>query len=263
MSATVLKLRRAALRGLVAVAWAAPALAQAPPETGALRFDARLVPAGAVLGATAAGALAPVLLAGHLPHGTCPLPSCDPAGLSFLDRGTVGPVRSGAATLSDGALLATAGGAAILLFGDAHGDLAVAREDLTVFAQAVGTATLITNWAKVLVHRPRPFRYTAAAGGGVNTVESGLSFPSGHTAGAFAAAFAYWSIQSRRGTASARRTRIVALVAAAAATGVLRVVAREHFPTDVMAGAALGAAVGWTVPRLYPVTRDTLPRRQM
>jgi membrane-associated phospholipid phosphatase len=259
MSATVLKLRRAALRGLVAVAWAAPALAQAPPATAALRFDARLLPAGAVLGATAAVALAPVLLSAHLPHGTCPLPSCDPAGLSFLDRGTVGPVRAGAATLSDAALLATAGGAGLLLFGEAHGDWARAREDLTVFAQAVGTATLLTDWAKVLFHRPRPFRYTAAAGGGVNTIESGLSFPSGHATGAFAAAFAYWSIQSRRGTASARRTRIVALVAAAAATGVLRVASREHFPTDVMAGAVLGAAVGWTVPLLYPVQRSRPP----
>ena len=251
MRPVVLKLRRAALRGLVVAACAGPALAQAPEP----RFDARLVPSGMVLGATAAVALAPVLLSGHLPYGTCPPPSCDPAGLSFLDRGTVGPERAGAATLSDGALLLTGGGAALLLAGEAHGDWGVAREDLTVFAQAVGAATLLTNWAKVLFHRPRPYRYIAAAAGTGNAAESGLSFPSGHTSGAFAAAFAYWSIQSRRGAAATRRSRIVALVLAAAATGTLRVVAREHFPTDVMVGAALGAAVGWAVPQLYPVQR--------
>jgi membrane-associated phospholipid phosphatase len=255
MSATVLKLRTAALRGFVAMACASAALAQSPPpsppQARALRFDARLVPSGAVLGATAAVALAPVLLSGHLPHATCA--PCDASGLSFLDRGSVGPVRAGAATLSDGALFATLGGAGLLLAGESHRDWGAAREDLTVLAQAVGTATLLTNWAKVLFHRPRPFRYIAAAAGTGNAAESGLSFPSGHTTGAFAAAFAYWSIQSRRGTAASRRPQIVALVSVAAITGVLRVVAREHFPTDVMAGAALGAAVGWAVPRLYPV----------
>lgn len=251
MRAMVLKLRRAALRGSLALACAAPAPAQEPASPPVVRFDARLLPSGTVLGATAALAVTPVLLAGSLPHATCA--PCDPAGLSFLDRGTVGPVRTGAATLSDGALLATGGGAALLLFGEAHGDWSVAREDLTVFAQAVGTATLLTNWAKVLFHRPRPYRYIAAAAGTGNAAESGLSFPSGHTSGAFAAAFAYWSIQARRGTAAARRTRIAVLVLAAAATGTLRVVAREHFPTDVVAGAALGAAVGWAVPRLHPL----------
>ena len=256
MSATVLKLRRAALRGLVAVAWAAPALAQAPPDSGAPRFDARLVPAGAVLGATAALAVTPILLAARLPHATCA--PCDPSGLNFLDRGTVGPVRSGASTISDATLIATVGSAGILLFGESHGDGARARGDLAVLAEAVGAATLVTNWAKVLFHRPRPYRYTAA-GGSVTTVESGLSFPSGHSTGAFAAAFAYWSIEARRGTASARRGRIVALVAAAAAPGVMRVVSREHFPTDVMAGSALGAAIGWAVPRLYPVQRSRPP----
>ena len=111
MRRTVIKLRRAALRGFVALACAGPALAQAP----AVRFDARLVPSGAVLGATAALALAPILLAGRLPHATCA--PCDPSGLSFLDRGTVGPLRTGTATLSDGALFATLGGAGLLLAG--------------------------------------------------------------------------------------------------------------------------------------------------
>jgi membrane-associated phospholipid phosphatase len=256
MRATVLKLRSAALWGFVAVASAGTARAQTPVPAPPVRFDARLLPSGAVLGATAVLALAPVVFSGHLPHATCA--PCEPAGLNFLDRGTVGPVRTGAATLSDGALFATLGGAGLLLAGEAHRDWGVAREDLTVLAQAVGTATLLTNWAKVIFHRPRPYRYVAAAAGSGNAAESGLGFPSGHTSGAFAAAFAYWSIQARRGTAAGRRPRIVALVSVAAITGVLRVVAREHFPTDVLAGAALGAAVGWAVPQLYPVQHPPL-----
>ncbi len=243
------KLLRAAAWGLAAALCAAPAAAQAP----APRFDARLLPAGSVLAATVAVGLVPKFFASHLPYATCA--PCDPAGLPGIDRGTVGPVREGPATVSDVSLYVTAGGAGLLLFVEADGDLGVAREDLTVLAQAVATADLLMDWAKVLFHRPRPFRYIPAAAGTGGDVGSGLSFPSGHSTSAFAAAFAYWSIQARRGRARARVPRIAALVATAAATGVLRVVAREHFPTDVLAGAALGAAVGWIVPRFYPLRR--------
>jgi membrane-associated phospholipid phosphatase len=248
MSRVGIKLRIVVLGGFAALVPVATAAAQAAP----LRFDARLLPSGGVLAATAAGALAPVIFAAHLPHATCA--PCDPAGLTFLDRGTVGDVRGGAATASDVALFATGGVAGLLLIAESRADLGIVREDFTVLAQAVGTATVLTNWSKVAFHRPRPYRYVAAAGSG-GAAESGLSFPSGHTSAAFAAAFAYWSIQARRGTAAGKAPRIATLVALAAATGVLRVVAREHFPTDVVAGAALGAAIGWTVPRLYPVRR--------
>ncbi len=241
---------------LAAALVGAPLAAQqpGPPRLPEPRFDARLVPSGLVLAGTLAGALAPVLFAHELPHATCA--PCDPSRLWSLDRGTVGPVRAGPATASNLTLLATGGAAALFLYGEAGGRRDVAREDLTVLAQAVATATLVTNWAKVAFHRPRPFRYIAAAAGSGGAAESGLSFPSGHTSGAFSLAVAYWSIEARRGRARERRWRIAGLVAAAAVTGALRVAAREHFPTDVMAGAALGAAVGWTVPRLWPVRRD-------
>jgi membrane-associated phospholipid phosphatase len=247
MRRIVIKLRSALLAGLAAASSSGVAAAQNP-----VRFDARLLPSGAVLAATAAVAVAPVLFAAHLPHATCA--PCDPSGLPFLDRGTVGAIRAFPATASDAALFATGAGAGLFLLGDARGEGAMAREDLTVLAQAVGTAAALTNWSKVVFHRPRPYRYVAGAAGS-GEAASGLSFPSGHTSAAFAAAFAYWSIQARRGRAGEHRQRIAALVLAAAATGVLRVAAREHFPTDVVAGAALGAAAGWAVPLLYPLRR--------
>ena len=248
MTRIVIKLRSALLAGFTAASSSGGAAAQTP-----VRFDARLVPSGAVLAVTAAVAVAPVLFAAHLPHATCA--PCDPSGLPFLDRGTVGAIRAFPATASDVALFATGGAAGLLLAAESRADLGVAGEDLTVLAQAVGTASALTNWSKVVFHRPRPYRYVSGAAGSGGAAESGLSFPSGHTSAAFAAAFAYWSIQARRGTAAAKAPKIVTLVALATATGVLRVVARKHFPTDVLAGAALGAAVGWTVPRLYPARR--------
>lgn len=244
-----IKLRIALLWGCAALAPMATAAAQAAP----VRFDARLLPSSGVLAATAAVALAPVLLAAHLPHATCA--PCDPSRLNFLDRGTVGEVRAGAATASDVALFATGGATGLLLALESRANLGMVREDLTVLAQTVVTASALTNWSKVLFHRPRPYRYVASATGTGGAAESGLSFPSGHTSAAFSAAFAYWSMEARRGTAGAKAPQIATLVALATTTGVLRVVARKHFPTDVLAGAALGAAIGWTVPRLFPVRR--------
>ncbi len=236
---------------LAATLAAAPLAAQAPEP----RFDARLVPSGLVLAGTLAGALAPVVFSHDLPHATCA--PCDPSGLWSIDRGTVGAVRTGPATVSNVTLLGTGGAAALFLYGEAGGPHAQAREDLTVLAQAVATATLAANWLKVAVHRPRPYRYIAAAAGSGGAAASGLSFPSGHATGAFSAAFAYWSIEARRGRAKARAWRIAALLAGAVTTAALRVAAREHFPTDVMAGAALGAGIGWAVPRLYPLRPAT------
>lgn len=249
MNIVGIKPRAAALRGMCALSLALrPAVAQAPP-----RFDARLVPTGALVAATAALGAAPVLFAPRLPHATCA--PCDPAGLNGLDRGTVGPLRPGAARAGDAALLATAAGAAVLLWTGRAGDRAAAREDVTVLAQSVSAAWTLTGWAKVLFHRPRPFRYAADATAPPASPDDGLSLPSGHTSAAFAAAAAYWSIEARLGRAGRHRGRIAALTAAAAATGVLRVAARKHFPTDVLAGAALGSAVGYVVPRLYAMRR--------
>jgi membrane-associated phospholipid phosphatase len=64
-------------------------------------------------------------------------------------------------------------------------------------------------------------------------------------------ASAYASILSRRGIAGKHKTEIATLFGVAAATGVLRVVSREHFPTDVVAGAVLGLGLGWIVPKLH------------
>jgi undecaprenyl-diphosphatase len=272
MRMTGIKLRLAIAWGLAAAPFASPAAAQSLP----LRFDPRLVPsravaaamgaaaqapvprfnapilpAGGVLAGTIVAALVPSLVASGFPTATCA--PCDPSGLNFLDRGTVGQVRFGASKMSNAALYATVGGSGLLLFADAHGNTSVAREDLTVWAQSVATASMITSWLKVLVHRPRPFRYVPAET--TITVESGLSFPSGHSTTAWSAAFAYWSIQQMRGRAGQHALGIGALMATAASCGVLRVVARQHFPTDVMAGALIGATVGWFVPRIYPVRR--------
>ena len=63
----------------------------------------------------------------------------------------------------------------------------------------------------------------------------GWSFPSGHTASAFAAAFALWL--------HSRRLGVPALVLAGF-IGFTRMYLYVHFPTDILGGVALGLAVG-------------------
>ena len=64
------------------------------------------------------------------------------------------------------------------------------------------------------------------------------SFPSGHTCAAFAAASAWWR------TLPWRWMKITA-VAMAAVMGFSRLYVGVHFPTDVLAGAAVGLLCGW------------------
>lgn len=70
------------------------------------------------------------------------------------------------------------------------------------------------------------------------------SLPSGHTSSAFAqAALAWRHLDAIDMPEAARLAGRGAVIAAAAGTGWARVEAGKHFPTDVLAGAALGNAV--------------------
>jgi undecaprenyl-diphosphatase len=70
------------------------------------------------------------------------------------------------------------------------------------------------------------------------------SFPSGHTAGSFAAAVALSSFYPKDGPL---------LLLVASAVGISRVYLGHHFPSDVLVGAAAGAAVGGLASRLARV----------
>ena len=232
------------------VAWAASPLAaqrvpDAMPRYSVGALDIAALGVGLVVTAL------PDVLGKKLPYATC-MP-CDPSGLPGIDRGVIGDVNHNAALASDLAWIGTTLGGGALLFNARHGQSTEAKwEDVAIYSQSIVLTSAVTQWSKVLFQRPRPPRYGANAAD-YPGVDYGRSFPSGHTSSTFAAAASYWSILHRRGEAGRHKSQILLMFGAATLTGTLRVVAHKHFPTDVLAGAVLGTAIGYATPQLHGV----------
>jgi len=252
---SLIKLRRwRVVMAALLLAPGAPLCAQQVPlQVQPVRFQVRAWSDGVASATLALGSAVPSLLGDRLPMASCA--PCDPSQLWGIDRGSVGAVRSGPEMASNVALMATVGGSALLVAVTRRGEpraLDAVLEDAAVMVQAAALDGFITQWLKVAVHRARPERYTPQ-GSQFTAVEDSRSFPSGHASFAFAAAAAAASILHRRGELHRHKVETILLFAGAAVTSALRVAARQHFPTDVLAGAVLGTAIGWTVPMLHPV----------
>jgi membrane-associated phospholipid phosphatase len=122
-----------------------------------------------------------------------------------------------------------------------------------VIAQAILAANALAVLTNYAVRRPRPFLYGDAAplearmGG-----NAALSFFSGHTTASFAAtAAAFQTVRRLRPRGAAKWWVLAAGLAGSSFVGVSRLVSGNHFPTDVLAGAAVGTGVGFLLPALH------------
>jgi membrane-associated phospholipid phosphatase len=188
--------------------------------------------------------LARELVASRLVVFTCP---CDPSGINGADRWAVGYHNRAAALASEITLY----GVPLLLPLIDLADLGVTRalaEDLAVFAETLAVDAAVRNLMDFATARPRPVTY-AGDPRYLRNPEGYLSFYAGHVATVVAALSAASYTVRRRYGEQVWPWIVTALVGASVAAE--RVAAGLHFPTDVVAGAAVGAANGITIPWLH------------
>jgi membrane-associated phospholipid phosphatase len=130
---------------------------------------------------------------------------------------------------------------------------AVRNDFLTIgvmYAETAMVAAGLTGVLKSAVARPRPYVYNENVSMEEKTNREALrSFPSGHTRTAFFSAVFLSSVFSEYYPDSKWRGPVwAASLALASATGFFRHKAGHHYPSDILAGAAIGAAAGYLVP---------------
>jgi membrane-associated phospholipid phosphatase len=167
-----------------------------------------------------------------------------------IDRFAVYEEQELPASLSDAVVYGSMGlsaGVGLTLWTQGEG----ARPVLAV-AGGMATDLAITELGKRSFDRRRPYTYGADTSW-VHDNDATKSFPSGHTSTTAAAWFSAAEVLRREGVLDTRGKRVAAYTLASGATvtaGTLRVLAGKHFPTDVMAGAAIGAGMGFLLPGL-------------
>lgn len=157
-------------------------------------------------------------------------------------RGALAPVMVG--------LTLVGGGWAVVLLVPLVGWSRTRRFALAL-ALAVASQAILVWWAKRAVGRVRPW-ISLGLPPPIGSPHDG-SFPSGHAAGSFCVAAFLAMALPVAWPQSARRVRAVAATAGvfAALVALSRVYLGAHFPSDVVAGALLGAVVGAAAGALY------------
>lgn len=254
-------------RGLLPAALLALGIscAAALPGAAAARSNARLHYAWTVDVPVLAGGVGGLVLGNAISTDTRRVPAggLDPADIQWsFDRNSLHDLNATADTRSN--TLRTASLVLPMTLGlltAAPGNRwRTARDRAALWVESAAVAQGVTALIKTSASRPRPFTYADEArrpGNSRYDVQAERAFqsmPSGHASTAWCAAALLWMDPWLEAPdAGWKRRAGVACVGAAVAmaTGGLRVEAGQHFPTDVAAGAAIGAASGTLVPLLH------------
>ncbi len=120
-----------------------------------------------------------------------------------------------------------------------------------IFAESLTVSVTLTDLIKSASRRPRP--YTRGPGFEWEEADDQMSFPSGHTStsGALSFSLAHQIVRTQELTVGGKVAAYGLATAYTATTGVLRVAAAKHYPSDVVVGGLLGASVGIVVPELH------------
>jgi membrane-associated phospholipid phosphatase len=177
-------------------------------------------------------------------------PRCDPATVNGFDRFAAGNYNPTMGTVAD-ATAVTIDVAALAAVALAEG-FPNAAVDGTVVIESVMVANSLAIMMNFAMQRPRPRLYSDEAPADERTGGlAAMSSFSGHTANAFAATLASFQVLRRVSSPAVAYTALGVGLALSSFVGVSRVIAGSHFPSDVLAGAAIGASIGWLVPALH------------
>lgn len=172
------------------------------------------------------------------------------AGLMGIDRTVIGNRNS---TIDDWstALVATTVTLPVILDFNDRGLTSDFREDAVVFSEVIATQFALGNLVKNWVSRPRPRVYAGEDMGS----EGYRSFFSSHTSTAFSAlGVSAYTLYQRYNT---QAWPWWVMVGVGGAVGAGRILAGMHFYTDVVAGAAVGSAMGILIPMLHRRTENS------
>ncbi|WKZ66482.1 MAG: phosphatase PAP2 family protein [Flavobacteriales bacterium] len=167
-----------------------------------------------------------------------------PGPVPSIDRVSTRLWHPQASRASD-ALFGIAAGAAVLgAIRNQHGEQPLLP--VAIIAQSTLLSIGLTTTVKELVRRPRPYLHNSDVPPSLHDARKDhLSFWSGHTANTAAITFACASLVQHSDAPRGWRTAAwIAAAGAPALMGYLRIRAGKHFPTDVIAGYAVGTAVG-------------------
>lgn len=179
------------------------------------------------------------------------LDQLDPLDVNSFDRKAIYNENYTADVISDVGLV----GSMLVGFAPYLGDRC-RSEEFAVLGMALETffiSNALTNVFKFGFKRVRPYAYLDETPIDRRlSVGAGFSFPSGHTSSAASFCFFSARVYSELYPNSKWKKIVWAgAILVPAITGYSRYSGGNHFPTDVIAGYALGAATGYLIPALH------------
>jgi membrane-associated phospholipid phosphatase len=123
-----------------------------------------------------------------------------------------------------------------------------------MYAESIGLAYSLSGFIQSLVVRYRPYAYSSPPPSDIGSTDINSSFPSRHSTLAFTTAvFAATVFDELHPDSPYRPWLWAGGLGVATAIAGIRVASGDHFVSDVVAGAALGALIGYAVPKLHEV----------